>query len=68
MQDFSWNSSYLFGTDNESGWGERYFFTYFSEFNGADTSNYAIVEVTIFLTIFIISVIANISIVICVIR
>lgn len=63
----TWNSSYLLGNDSISGWGEKYFFTYFSEFG--ERSNYIVVfEVTVFIIIFLLSMIANISIVLCVTR
>ncbi|KAJ3621559.1 hypothetical protein MTP99_003676 [Tenebrio molitor] len=65
--DYSWNSSYVFAVDNDSGWGERYFFTYFSQFDGRPT-NYVAAEVTIFVLIFLVSVVANTSIVVCVVR
>ncbi|XP_008199874.1 somatostatin-like receptor F_48D10.1 [Tribolium castaneum] len=67
MADYSWNTSYVFANDTSSGWGERYFFTYFTEFDGRPL-NYVAIEAAIFLAIFIISVIANTSIIICVIR
>lgn len=65
--DNSWNSSYIYGVDNESGWGERYFFTYFSEF-GERMLSAVIAEVTMLTIIFIVSVFANVSIAICVFR
>lgn len=65
--DYSWNSSYVYGVDNESGWGGRYFFTYYSEFEDR-LAPYVAVELTIFAAIFVISVVANVSIIICVSR
>ncbi|CAH0552544.1 unnamed protein product [Brassicogethes aeneus] len=67
MVNGEWNSSYVFGVDKESGWGERFFFTYFSELNSRPIAFVAL-EVTIFVFIFLISIIANLSIVICVFR
>ncbi|KAF2884319.1 hypothetical protein ILUMI_21838 [Ignelater luminosus] len=67
MEDNSWNSSYVFGIDNESGWGERYFFTYFSEF-GERILTAVVAEVTILTTIFLVSVFANVAIAVCVFR
>lgn len=61
------NTSYVFGYDNFSGWGDRYFFTYFSEFGDRSFASIA-VEVTILCSIFIISILANIAIGWCVIR
>ncbi|XP_018576223.1 somatostatin receptor type 5-like [Anoplophora glabripennis] len=66
-EDFSWNSSYVYGVDNESGWGDRYFFTYYSEFDGKSPL-FAAIEVSIFAFIFVVSVVANASIVVCVFR
>lgn len=66
-EDFSWNSSYVYGVDNESGWGDRYFFAYYSEFDGKPLA-FAAIEVSIFAFIFVVSVVANASIVICVFR
>ncbi|KAF5286163.1 hypothetical protein FQR65_LT12921 [Abscondita terminalis] len=67
MRFSSWNSSYVYGIDNESGWGERYFFTYFGEF-GERTQSAVIAEVTMFTLLFAVSVFANVSIAICVFR
>ncbi|XP_076250325.1 somatostatin receptor type 5-like isoform X1 [Rhynchophorus ferrugineus] len=61
------NSSYIYGIDNESGWGGRYYFTYFSEFDSSG-GYYYVIEVTIFLLTFIVSIAANVSIIICVAR
>ncbi|KRT86688.1 G protein-coupled receptor, partial [Oryctes borbonicus] len=63
----SWNSSYIFGQDNESGWGERYFFTYYTEFGDRSVAAVAS-EVTVFIVALILSVFANVSIAVCVIR
>nr|XP_022910589.1 free fatty acid receptor 4-like [Onthophagus taurus]XP_022910590.1 free fatty acid receptor 4-like [Onthophagus taurus] len=63
----NWNSSYVYGTDTISGWGNRYFFTYFTEMSERNpwrTSS----EVTAFSLIFLISIFANVAIAICVIR
>lgn len=62
-----WNTSYVFGQDEESGWEGRYFFTYYSEF-GPKFWPLTIIELLIFSLIFVVSIIANISIVICVIK
>lgn len=67
IPDFSWNSSYVFGIDNKSGWGGRYFFTYFSEFKSQPDYIDAIELVVLILT-FVFSIIANMSIIICVSR
>lgn len=63
----SWNSSYVFGNDTESGWGERYFFTFYSSF-GERMITAVVAEVTALSIIFIVSVFANVSISICVFR
>ncbi|XP_031334050.1 free fatty acid receptor 4-like [Photinus pyralis] len=63
----SWNSSYVFGNDTESGWGERYFFTFYSSF-GERMIAAVVTEVTALSIIFIVSVFANVSIAICVFR
>ncbi|VEN60306.1 unnamed protein product, partial [Callosobruchus maculatus] len=62
--DEDWNTSYVFGIDNESGWGGRYFFTYYSEF-GDKPYVQTILEVAMFSFIFFVSLVANISIVVC---
>ncbi|XP_050308616.1 free fatty acid receptor 4-like [Anthonomus grandis grandis] len=66
--DFTWNTSYVFGYDNESGWGGRYFFTYFSEFKRPENNYYCVVELVVLGLIFIVSLFANVSIIICVSR
>lgn len=63
----AWNSSYVFGHDNVSGWGDRYFFTYYSEFGQRSVAAIAS-EVSVFLIILILSVFANVSIAVCVMR
>ncbi|KAF5286392.1 hypothetical protein FQA39_LY16312 [Lamprigera yunnana] len=63
----SWNSSYIYGSDNRSEWGDRYFFTYFSDFGERNLTG-IITEVAILSIIFVVSVFANVSIAICVIR
>ncbi|XP_046658580.1 neuropeptide Y receptor type 2-like [Homalodisca vitripennis] len=61
-----WNASYLLGNDSVRGWGTRYFFTFYSEFG--DRHGAAGVEVAILTTIFITSVVANLSIAAAVLR
>ncbi|XKL59104.1 hypothetical protein PGB90_000120 [Kerria lacca] len=56
----SYNSSYFFGEDKISGWGWRYFFGFYSEF-GEEKSG-IILEVCIFICIFILSIITNLMI------
>ncbi|CAH1131237.1 unnamed protein product [Ceutorhynchus assimilis] len=67
QNDFSWNTSYVFGEDNQSGWGKRYFFTYFSEFNNPENRHY-VLELSVLIFTFIVSMFANVSIIICVSR
>ncbi|XP_066256645.1 free fatty acid receptor 4-like [Euwallacea similis] len=67
MGDYSWNTSYVYSVDNQSGWGGRYFFTYFSEFNSPQNGHYML-ELTVLIFTFIVSMFANISIIICVSR
>ena len=56
----SFNSSYLFGEDKLSGWGPRYFFSFYSEF--AETRSNIFFETCIFSTTFVLSVILNLAI------
>ncbi|XP_008560645.1 free fatty acid receptor 4 [Microplitis demolitor] len=56
------NSSYLFGHDKT--WGEREFFTYYSEFG--DRNGSSAVEVIILAITFVVAVIANFGIAVCV--
>lgn len=56
----SFNSSYLFGEDIVSGWGWRYFFSFYSEF--AEERNNIIFETSVFAGIFVTSVVANLAI------
>lgn len=67
MASSSWNSSYVFGVDTESGWGERYFFTYFSEF-GERMLTAIVAEVTLLTAVFLVSIFANVAIAVCVFR
>lgn len=60
------NSSYWFGNDSEFGWGERYFFTFYTE--GGDRRPWAILEASVFAVIFLVSVVANVSIAAAVLR
>ncbi|XP_017782639.1 PREDICTED: neuropeptide Y receptor type 2-like [Nicrophorus vespilloides] len=62
-----WNSSYVFGHDNVSGWGGRYFFTYFNQLGDRSTSLVAF-EVAVFAIIFLVSIVTNIAIATCVFR
>ncbi|KAL1488018.1 hypothetical protein ABEB36_015393 [Hypothenemus hampei] len=61
----SWNTSYVFGYDDQ--WGGRYFFTYFSEFSPPNDRHY-LLEIVLLVITFIFSIMANISIIICVTR
>lgn len=53
------NKSYFF--DEEPGWGNRSYFTFFSEFNRS-WSGYAYIEATIYLILFFISMFVNVLI------
>lgn len=61
------NSSYIFGLHNESGWGERYFFTYYSEFGTRATTSVAI-EAAVYSVVFILSTVTNVGIPVCVLK
>lgn len=65
--DARWNSSYVYGYDNFSGWEGRYFFTYFSEF-GDRSSATIVIEAIILSITFVVSIIANLSIAYCVMK
>ncbi|CAH1980213.1 unnamed protein product [Acanthoscelides obtectus] len=65
--DPDWNTSYVFGIDNETGWGGRYFFTYYSELGDKPYAQ-TILEVAMFSIIFFVSLVANLSIIVCVSR
>lgn len=60
------NTSYLMGNDTVCGWGPRYFFTFYSEFGDEKTES--AIEVTVFMVIFAVSVVANVSIAWAVLR
>ncbi|XP_074114600.1 free fatty acid receptor 4-like [Cotesia typhae] len=62
MMDNDVNSSYLFGIDET--WGKREFFTYYSEFS--DRKGASAVEVIILAITFVIAVVANFGIAVCV--
>lgn len=66
MED-AWNSSYIFGIDNESDWGERYFFTYYSQFGLRSTTSVAF-ELALCSLVFVVSIVANVGIAVCIIR
>lgn len=61
-----YNTSYLLGNDTVGGWGERYFFTFYSEFGNGSTVS--AVEVTALTIIFTTSVAANAAIAWAVLR
>lgn len=63
----SLNESYFFGVDTLYGWGNRSYFTFFSEFN-RPWYGIGIIEALIFNVIFIISLVANLMIVVRVVR
>lgn len=49
-----WNNSYIFGNDEVSGWGPRYFYTFYSEFGqrrGASQAEVAALSLTFFLSV-----------------
>lgn len=56
----SYNSSYFFGDDTISGWGPRYFFSFYSEYGEGRSG--MIIEVSFFVVIFVLSFIANLMI------
>lgn len=58
--DLEYNTSYEFGVDNISGWGERYFYTYYSEFGNRPIAS--VIEATILIITLILSLVANILI------
>lgn len=58
--DGSYNTSYELGVDLISGWGERYFYTYFSEFGNRPVAS--VIEVTILIITLISSILCNILI------
>lgn len=60
------NSSYLFGNDSAGGWGPRFFYTFYTE--GGDRRVWAILEASVFAVIFLMSVVANVSIAAAVLR
>lgn len=61
-----WNSSYILGNDTQDGWGQRYFFTFYSEFGEREGA--AGVEVGVLVVIFVSSILANLSIAAAVLR
>lgn len=61
-----WNSSYVFGNDLISGWGPRYFYTFYSEFGQRRGASEA--EVTALSLTFVLSVVLNVSIACAVLR
>ena len=63
----SLNSSYFFGVDDIYGWGNRSYFSFFSEFN-RPWPGIGIIEAIIFNAIFIVSLIANLIIIVRVVR
>lgn len=60
------SSSYLFGNDSEGGWGPRFFYTFYTE--GGERRVWAILEASVFAVIFLMSVVANVSIAAAVLR
>lgn len=62
-----WNSSYIFGIDNETDWGERYFFAYYSKFGPRSTTSVAF-ELTLCSLVFVVSIVANLGIAVCIVR
>lgn len=60
------NSSYWFGNDSVGGWGQRYFFTFYTE--GGERRPWAILEASVFAVVFLVSVLANVSIAAAVLR
>ncbi|XP_029654917.1 free fatty acid receptor 4-like isoform X2 [Octopus sinensis] len=63
----SLNSSYFYGMDTVYNWGNRSYFTFFSEFN-RPWNGIGVIEALIYIVIFLISVVANILIIIRVLR
>lgn len=57
----------MYGVDKESGWGGRYFFTYYSQFDDRPPPIVTI-EVLILTIIFFVSLVANGTIVVCVFK
>lgn len=60
------NSSYWFGNDSVGGWGQRFFFTFYTE--GGERRPWAILEASVFAVVFLVSVVANVSIAAAVLR
>ncbi|XP_033215535.1 free fatty acid receptor 4-like [Belonocnema kinseyi] len=58
------NTSYLLGEDED--WGQRYYFTYYSEFG--DRKGASGIEVLVLVVTFVIAVAANLGMAICVLR
>jgi hypothetical protein len=67
VTDASANSSYVYGNDTNGGWGLRSFFTFYSQF-GAGRTVAAGVEVGILMLTFLVSLVANGSIALAVLR
>jgi hypothetical protein len=65
--DTSVNSSYVYGNDTNGGWGLRSFFTFYSQF-GSGRTVAAGVEVGILMLTFLMSIVANGSIALAVLR
>jgi hypothetical protein len=65
--DISANSSYVYGNDTNGGWGLRSFFTFYSQF-GSGRTVAAGVEVGILMLTFLMSIVANGSIALAVLR
>lgn len=61
-----YHTSYLMGNDTAGGWGQRYFFTFYSEFGDGPTESAA--EVAALTVIFAVSVAANAAIAWAVLR
>ena len=57
----SWNSSYVNVKDNASMWGDRYFFTYFTQLNGRDDKSLSL-ELALLLSLFVIGIVGNASV------
>lgn len=55
----AWNSSYLFGYDNETGWGYRYYYTFYNETGPRDILS-IVLEFMLHMLIFILSLFVNI--------
>ncbi|KAE8745415.1 Orphan Neuropeptide Receptor 2 [Frankliniella occidentalis] len=60
------NSSYWFGNDTTGGWGPRFFYTFYTE--GGDRRPWDILEASVFAVVFLVSVLANVSIAAAVLR